>query len=137
MKLTIDDCTATVTGDPLHITPRFDFWDFRLRIATYANVEERGRFLLDTFGSGPWLWDTPDELRFDKRSLELVGAEFEIAGEVADSEDCARLPAAPPARPGGLRADEAEQRAKIGERMRDRQARHADRMKRMQGEPRR
>jgi hypothetical protein len=107
MKLTIDDCTATVTGDPLHITPRFDFWDFRLRIATYANVEERGRFLLDTFGSGPWLWDTPDELRFDKRSLELVGAEFEIAGEVADSEDCARLPAAPPARPGGLRADEA------------------------------
>jgi Spy/CpxP family protein refolding chaperone len=30
-----------------------------------------------------------------------------------------------------------EQRAKISERMRDRQARHADRMKRMEREPRR
>ncbi|GAB2956403.1 hypothetical protein GCM10023080_014530 [Streptomyces pseudoechinosporeus] len=108
MKLTIDeDWTATVTGDPLHITPRFDFWDFRVRIATYANVEERGRFLLDTFGSQPWLWDTPDELRFDPASRELVGAEFEIAGEAADAEDSARVPATPPVHPGGLRADEA------------------------------
>ncbi|MGC9501687.1 hypothetical protein [Streptomyces sp. WG7] len=108
MRITIDDnWTATVTGDPLHITPRLDFRDFRVRIATYANVDERGRFLLDTFGSGPWLWDTPDELRFDQAGRELVGAEFQIAGEAADAEDSARLPATPPVRPGGLHADEA------------------------------
>ncbi|MFF4232906.1 hypothetical protein [Streptomyces sp. NPDC001820] len=108
MRITIDDTwTATATGDPLHITPRFDFRDFRVRIATYQDVEERGRFLLDTFGSEPWLWDTPDELRFDQRNRELVGAEFQIAGEGADAEDSARVPATPPVRPGGLRADEA------------------------------
>ncbi|MFI6038047.1 hypothetical protein ACIBBD_28590 [Streptomyces sp. NPDC051315] len=109
MRITIDDkWTATVTGDPLHITPRFDFRDFRVRIATYANVEERGRFLLDTFGSQPWLWDTPDELRFDRASRQLVGAEFQIAGEAADAADSARVPAAPLVHPGGLRADEAQ-----------------------------
>ncbi|MFE8989689.1 hypothetical protein ACFYMI_18010 [Streptomyces collinus] len=109
MRITIDDnWTATVTGDPLHITPRLDFRDFRVRIATYANVDERGRFLLDTFGSGPWLWDTPDELRFDQAGRELVGAEFQIAGEAADAEDAARVPATPLVHPGGLRADEAQ-----------------------------
>ncbi|MFE4176990.1 hypothetical protein ACFRR7_33985 [Streptomyces sp. NPDC056909] len=108
MKLTIDDSwNATVTGDPLRITPRFDFRDFRVRIAEYANVEERQRFLLDTFGSEPWLWDTPDELRFDRGSLELVGGELQLPDEAADAEDSARVPATPPVRPGGLRADEA------------------------------
>lgn len=100
MRITIDDAwTATVAGDPLDISPRFDFRDFRVRIAPYANVEERGQFLLDTFGSEPWLWDTPDELRFDQASPALVGAEFRIAGEAADAEDSARL--------RGLRAGEA------------------------------
>ncbi|MFJ9715760.1 hypothetical protein ACIRPQ_07425 [Streptomyces sp. NPDC101213] len=108
MRITIDgDWTATVTGNPLDISPRFDFRDFRVRVAPYANVEERGRFLLNTFGSQPWLWDTPDELGFDKASRELVGAEFQIAGEAAGAEDSVRLPAAPPVSPGGLRADEA------------------------------
>lgn len=37
MKLALaDDWTATVTGEPLRITPRFDLRDFRVRIATYA-----------------------------------------------------------------------------------------------------
>ncbi|MEU2751824.1 hypothetical protein ABZ613_37075 [Streptomyces collinus] len=110
MSITIDDnWTATVTDDPLHITPRFDFRDFRMRIATYTNVEERGRFLLDTFGSEPWLWDTPDELRFDQAGRELVGAEFQIPGvEAADAEDSARVPATPLVHPGGLRADQAQ-----------------------------
>ncbi|MDQ0685350.1 hypothetical protein QFZ56_004313 [Streptomyces achromogenes] len=108
MRITIDDdWTATVTDDPLAVSPRFDFRDFRVRVAAYADVEERGRFLLAAFGSRPWLWDTPDELHFDKAGLELVGAEFQIAGEAAAPEDCARLPAPPPVRPGGLRADEA------------------------------
>jgi len=54
MRLTLDDdWTTTVTADPLHITPCLDFRDFRVRIAMYANVEERGRFLRDTFGSQP------------------------------------------------------------------------------------
>ncbi|MFJ8003740.1 hypothetical protein [Streptomyces fagopyri] len=108
LRITIDDgWTATVTAEPPRLTPRFDFGDFRVRVAEYANVEERGRFLLDTFGSGPWLWDTPDELRFGREERELVGAEFQIAGEAADPEDSARLPATPPVHPGGLRADEA------------------------------
>ncbi|MFE7929839.1 hypothetical protein ACFU6S_14025 [Streptomyces sp. NPDC057456] len=108
MKLTIDDgWHATVTDDPLPLVPRFDFRDFRVRIAKYANVEERERFLLDTFGSEPWLWDTPDELRFDRRSRELTGAEFQLPSEAADPEDSARVLATPAVRPGGLRADEA------------------------------
>lgn len=108
MKLTIgDEWTATVMGNPLSITPRFDFGDLSVSIATYANVEERGRFLLDTFGSHPWLWDTPDELHFDPVSRNLVGAEFQIAVGSADAEDWARVPATPLVHPGGLRADEA------------------------------
>ncbi|MFD7322593.1 hypothetical protein ACFV9D_16115 [Streptomyces sp. NPDC059875] len=107
MRLTLDDTwTATVTGDPLRIVPRFDFRDFRVRIAGYADVEERERFLQDTFGSEPWLWDTPDELRFDKRSRELAGVELQLPGEAADPEDSDRVPATPPVHPGGLRADE-------------------------------
>ncbi|NKY12720.1 hypothetical protein [Streptomyces somaliensis] len=107
MRLTFDDgWTATVTGDPLDITPRLDFRDFCVRIARYADVEERERFLLNSFGSGPWLWDTPDVLRFDRAGWDLVGAEFQLAGELAAAEDRARVPVAPPARPGGLHADE-------------------------------
>lgn len=108
MRITIgDNWTATVVGDPLHIAPRFDLRDFRVRVAPYTDVKERGQFLLDTFGSQPWLWDTPDELRFNPADRELVGAEFQIAGEAADSEDAARVPDTPAIRPGGLRADEA------------------------------
>ncbi|MER6561663.1 hypothetical protein ABT300_28795 [Streptomyces sp. NPDC001027] len=107
MRITIDDWTATVTDEPLTVGPRFDFRDFRVRVAPYADVEDRGRFLLGAFGSQPWLWDTPDELHFDKAGRELIGAEFQIAAEAAAPEDAARLPATPPVRPGGLRADEA------------------------------
>jgi hypothetical protein len=108
MKLTIDvGWHATVTDDPLRLVPRFDFRDFRVRIAKYTNVEERQRFLRDTFGSEPWLWDTPDELRFDQHSRELSGAELQLPDEAADPEDSARVLTTPAVRPGGLRADEA------------------------------
>ncbi|MCY0928741.1 hypothetical protein OTB20_21535 [Streptomyces sp. H27-H1] len=108
MRITIDaDWTATVTGEPLSVTPRFAFRDFLVYIAPYPDVKERERFQLDTFGSQDWLWDTPDELRFDPAGRELVGAEFHMAAVVADAEDGARVPTAPPVRPGGLRADEA------------------------------
>ncbi|MEU0126993.1 MULTISPECIES: hypothetical protein [unclassified Streptomyces] len=106
MNITVGDRTVLVTGKPLRVTPRFDFRDFLVRVAEYSNVEERGAFLLDTFGSGPWLWDTPDELRFDREDRELVGVEFQVAGEAADPEDSAHLPAAPAVQPGGLRAEE-------------------------------
>ncbi|MCX4806745.1 hypothetical protein OG594_34845 [Streptomyces sp. NBC_01214] len=106
MRLTIDgDWTATVTGRPLDIAPRFDFRDFRVRIATYADVEERDQFQLGTFGSQDWLWDAPDDLRFDPAGRELVGAERRLPSSVADAADAARVPAAPLARAGGLRAD--------------------------------
>ncbi|GAA4108096.1 hypothetical protein GCM10022284_56970 [Streptomyces hundungensis] len=87
MKLTLDDgwtATVTVPGDPLRVTPRFDFRDFCVRVAPYADVDEHGRFLLDTFGSGPWLWDAPDELRFDPAGRELVGAELQLPSALAD-----------------------------------------------------
>ncbi|GAA2625322.1 hypothetical protein [Streptomyces vastus] len=108
MRLTLDnDWTATVTGDPLRITPRFDFPGQCVRIAEYADVKEWQRFLVDTFGSREWLWDAPDELRFDQAGRELVGAGLRLPYEAADAEDAARVPATPTVRPGGLRADEA------------------------------
>jgi hypothetical protein len=109
MRLTFDDnWTATVTDDPLRSTPRFDFPGQCVRIAEYADVTEWQRFLVETFGSREWLWDAPDELRFDQAGRELVGAGFRLPYEAADAEDSERLPAAPPVRPGGgLRADEA------------------------------
>ncbi|MFA7765998.1 hypothetical protein [Streptomyces sp. NRRL S-448] len=106
MKLAIDDgWTAMVTGHPLDIAPRFDFRDFRVRIATYADVEERDRFQSGTFGSQEGLWDTPDELWFDPAGRELVGAELRLPSSVADAADAARVPGAPLVRASGLRAD--------------------------------
>ncbi|ROQ68382.1 hypothetical protein EDD93_2846 [Streptomyces sp. 840.1] len=107
MKVTINgDWTATVAGEPLAVVPRFDFRDFRVHIGTYADAEERSQFQLDTFGSTEWLWDTPDELRFDRESRQLVGAEFRLPDGAADGEDSGRVPVTPAVRPGGLRADE-------------------------------
>ncbi|MGW6542371.1 hypothetical protein ACWGBH_05865 [Streptomyces massasporeus] len=108
MRLTLDyNWTATVTDDPLRSTPRFDFPGQCVRIAEYADVTEWQRFLVETFGSREWLWDAPDELRFDQAGRKLVGAGFRLPYETADAEDSARLPAAPLVHPGGLRADEA------------------------------
>ncbi|WP_405984497.1 hypothetical protein [Streptomyces sp. NBC_00872] len=107
MRLTLDgDWHATVAGDPLRSTPRFDFPGQCVRIAEYTDVEEWQRFLGETFGSQEWLWDAPDELRFDQAARELVGAGFRLPYWSADAEDSARIPATPPVRPGGLRADE-------------------------------
>ncbi|WP_330334438.1 hypothetical protein OHS33_34935 [Streptomyces sp. NBC_00536] len=107
MRLTLDDgWTATVTGQALGMTPRFDFYDFCVRIGPYPNVKEHGPFLMRTFGSAAWLWDTPDELRFDPVSRDLVGAVFQFAGEAADADDSVRVPASSCVQQGGLRADE-------------------------------
>ncbi|MEU1087534.1 hypothetical protein ACFYPN_06885 [Streptomyces sp. NPDC005576] len=107
MRLTLDgDWRAMVTDNALRISPRFDFRDQCVRVAEYADVKEWQQSLGDTFGSREWLWDDPDELRFDPDSRELVGAGFRLPHEAADTEDCARVPAAPAVRPGGLRAEE-------------------------------
>ncbi|GAA3143603.1 hypothetical protein GCM10010521_33070 [Streptomyces rameus] len=108
MSLTFDgDWTATVTDDPLCATPRFDFPGQCVRIAEYADVEEWQRFRGETFGSQEWLWDAPDELRFDRADRQLVGAGFRLPYECAAAEDSARVPVTPAVRPGGLRAEEA------------------------------
>ncbi|MFF8027623.1 hypothetical protein ACFZDJ_42315 [Streptomyces sp. NPDC007896] len=105
MKLTFDnECRATVTDDPLHITPRFT--SNSVDVAHYADAKERERFLADTFGSREWLWDSPDVLRFGPAGRKLVGAEFQLPKESASAEDSGRVPDTPPVRPGGLRADE-------------------------------
>ncbi|MFG2627624.1 hypothetical protein [Streptomyces sp. NPDC048473] len=105
MRLTFDnDWHATVTADPLPIIPRFS--GNSVDIAHYADVKERERFLLATFGSQEWLWDTPDVLRFDPDSRRLAGVEFQMPGESASAEDSARVSVLPAVRPGGLRADE-------------------------------
>lgn len=96
---------ATVTDDPLHITPRFT-GGASVDLACHADAAERVRFLADTFGSEDWLWDTPDILRFDKVGRKLVGARFHWPEESASAEDVARLPLTPVVRAGGLRADE-------------------------------
>ncbi|QNP71524.1 hypothetical protein IAG44_20225 [Streptomyces roseirectus] len=108
MRLTLDgDWNATVAGEPLLSTPRFDFPGQCVRIAEYADVEEWQRFLVETFGSAEWLWDAPDELRFAPVGRELVGAGFRLPYKSADAEYSARVPALPPVRPGCLRAEEA------------------------------
>ncbi|MBT2406336.1 MULTISPECIES: hypothetical protein [unclassified Streptomyces] len=77
MKLSFDgDWHATVTDEPLHITPRFT-GHASVDVARYADARERERFLADTFGSQDRLWDAPDILRFDKDSRALVGAQFQ------------------------------------------------------------
>ncbi|MEV7104027.1 hypothetical protein [Streptomyces atroolivaceus] len=95
---------ATVTDDPLHITPRFT--GHSVDVATYVDVKERERFLSNTFGSQDWLWDAPDVLRFDPDSQELVGAEFQMPYVSANAETLPHVPVMPELRPGGLRADE-------------------------------
>lgn len=106
MRLTFDDgWRATVTDDPLHLTPRFA--GTSVRVAPYADVVERNKFLVDTFGSQEWLWDTSDVLRFAPAGRQLVGAEFHLPEESASAEDSARVPVTPAVHPGGLRADEA------------------------------
>ncbi|MFJ2913771.1 hypothetical protein ACIO8F_31120 [Streptomyces sp. NPDC087228] len=105
MRLTFDnDWHATVSGEPLPITPCFS--GDSLYIAHYTDVKARERFLLATFGSQEWLWDTPDVLRFDKESRKLAGAEFQLPGESASTEDSARVPVLSAVSPGGLTADE-------------------------------
>ncbi|MFD4943044.1 hypothetical protein ACFVYE_03015 [Streptomyces sp. NPDC058239] len=105
MRLTIDnDWHAAVTADPLPIIPRFS--GNSVDIAHYADVKERERFLVATFGSQERLWDTPDVLRFDPDSRRLAGAEFQMPGESASAEDANRVSILPAVRPGGLRADE-------------------------------
>jgi hypothetical protein len=105
MKVALDDgWTATVTDDPLAFAPRFE--GTSVRVVPYADKAERERFLVGTFGSGAWLWDTPDEVRFDPADRKLAGVEFHLPYESASAEDSARVPEAPAVRPGGLRADE-------------------------------
>lgn len=107
MKLTFDDnWLATVTADPLNIFPGFT--GKAVHVACYTNAVQRERFLADTFGSQELLWDTPDVLRFNPASQQLVGLEFHLPEESASAEASARLPGQPARRPGGLRADEAK-----------------------------
>ncbi|MFE2595968.1 hypothetical protein ACFXCZ_05610 [Streptomyces sp. NPDC059396] len=108
MRLTFgEDWSATVAGDSLHVTPRFDFAGQRVRLGEYRDVAEHERLLVDTFGSRDLLWDTPDELRFDRSERQLAAAQLQLPGESAPAEDCVRVPVTPAVRPGGLRADEA------------------------------
>lgn len=95
---------ATVTGDPLRITPRFT--GNSVDLAHYADVKDRERFLLATFGSEHWLWDMPDVFRFAPDSRKLVGAELQMPCVSAYSETSDRVPVMPAVRQGGLRADE-------------------------------
>ncbi|MCY0938772.1 hypothetical protein, partial [Streptomyces sp. H34-S4] len=104
-KLTFDgDWCATVTNGPLRITPRFI--NASVDVVHYADVNERERFLADTFGSQDHLWDAPDIVRFDKASRELVGAEFHMPEESDAAKEIIHVPPVPAVRPGGLRADE-------------------------------
>ncbi|MER5492486.1 hypothetical protein [Streptomyces sp. NPDC002490] len=105
MKFAFDNgWRATVTNEPLPLLPRF--FGTTVHVVPYANVVERERFLVDTFGSQDWLLDDWDVLRFDPTSRQLVGFEFTLSEDSAAARDAARVPAVPAVRPGGLRADE-------------------------------
>ncbi|WP_314224622.1 hypothetical protein [Streptomyces zaehneri] len=104
-RLSFDgDWRATVTDDPLPMTPRFT--GDSVDVTRYADVQERERFLAQTFGSRDRLWDTPDVFRFDPDSRKLVGVELQLPYVSADAETSTRLPVLPAVRRGGLRADE-------------------------------
>ncbi|MGW0777560.1 hypothetical protein ACWD01_28815 [Streptomyces sp. NPDC002835] len=104
-KLSFDgDWRATVTDDPLTVTPRFAGGSVSL--VAYADVKERELFVADTFGSEHWLWDMPDVFRFAPDSRKLVGAELQMPYVSAYSETSDRVPVMPAVRQGGLRADE-------------------------------
>ncbi|MDR6979980.1 hypothetical protein J2X68_006718 [Streptomyces sp. 3330] len=98
------DWRATVTDDPPAVTPRFT--GDSVEVPGYADAREREEFLARTFGSQDRLWDTPDVLRFDPDSRELVGFELQLPYVSAGHETSSRLPVLPAVRPGGLRADE-------------------------------
>ncbi|WP_405696677.1 hypothetical protein [Streptomyces sp. NBC_01185] len=98
---------ATVTDNPLHLVPGFT--GTSVCVAPYSDGVEREKFLVETFGSQEWLWDTPDVLRFNPDSRELEGVEFRLPEESASAEETARLPVVPAARPGGLRAEEVRE----------------------------
>ncbi|MFJ7066196.1 hypothetical protein [Streptomyces sp. NPDC101115] len=106
MRVTLGDdgWTATVTDTPLTLTPRFE--GGAVRVGPAVDKAERERFGTETFGSGAWLWDTPDEVRFEPTGRRLAGVEFQLPPESASAEDAARVPDAPAVRPGGLVADE-------------------------------
>ncbi|MET7684035.1 hypothetical protein [Streptomyces sp. NPDC005423] len=105
MELSFDGgWRATVTDEPLPLTPRFT--GNSVDVVRYADGKERERFLASTFGSQDWLWDSPDILRFDPVSRKLVGAELQMPYVSASAETSVRVPVMPPVRPGGLRADE-------------------------------
>ncbi|MGW3357563.1 hypothetical protein ACWDFL_19400 [Streptomyces bungoensis] len=105
MRLAFDGgWRATVTDDPLRISPRFT--GGCVDVVRYADVKERERFLAETYGSQDWLWDAPDVLRFDPDSRKLVGAELRMPCVSASGETSVRVPVLPPVRPGGLRAEE-------------------------------
>lgn len=105
MRLSFDgDWYATVTDDPLHITPRFT--GDSVDVVRYADAVEREGFLTNTFGSQDRLWDTPDVLRFDPDSRKLVGAELQMPYVSASAETSVRGPVLPAVRRGGLRAEE-------------------------------
>ncbi|MET7440609.1 hypothetical protein ACFYQQ_16565 [Streptomyces sp. NPDC005496] len=107
MRLTIgDDWHASVTDEPLAVPPRFT--GNSVDLAPYTSGEERERLLAATFGSQDWLWDTPDILRFDPDSRDLVAAEFQLPYVSSYAETTERVPVLPPLRPGGLRADEVK-----------------------------
>ncbi|MHC5902934.1 hypothetical protein ACVNF4_03325 [Streptomyces sp. S6] len=97
---------ATVTDDPLRITPRFTTGS--VCIAPYTDVREREQFLADTFGSQDFLWDFPDVFRFTPDSGNLVGVELQLPYTSWLSEVSTRLPDLPAVRPGGLRTDEVQ-----------------------------
>ncbi|MEV6329272.1 hypothetical protein [Streptomyces sp. NPDC051909] len=101
-----DGWTATVTDTPLSPTPRLSVDS--LVVAPYTEREERERFFSATFGSMHFLWDTPDILRFDKESRDLVAVELRLPYTSANADVTTRLPVLPEVRPGGLRADEVK-----------------------------
>ncbi|WP_406497051.1 hypothetical protein OG936_22815 [Streptomyces sp. NBC_00846] len=61
MRLSFDDGWRA-TEDPLHLIPRFA--GTSVRTAPDADMRERDKFLVDTFGSQEWLGESPDVLRF-------------------------------------------------------------------------
>ena len=72
-----------VPGAPMPEPVRLSFGDGLVISGPYRSADEHEEHLLGTSGSGWWIYDAEDELRFSSDTGELVSAWLKIPGSVA------------------------------------------------------
>ncbi|MDT3400626.1 hypothetical protein RKE29_29170 [Streptomyces sp. B1866] len=92
------------TGEPLGFFPRYSISGLFVSVSPPTDQESHEKLLSETFGSTDWLWSGDDELRFDRRTGNLVGFTFKTPEEAPDHSWDPRPWLLAPASTGALRA---------------------------------